>query len=160
MTKPLNCGLVSVKLGNVPNVLLSSGELYTASDVELLFADLDTNNDDLLDTDELAARCPPLDLLPTLDDDGEFDLTVAKFGSDDVMDIDDFKVYTCMSEDKLEHMDNKQCYPLCASNYVPDDTLKCKLEVNNMKTDGGYILQTSYSGFTTCVLSSHSCVDS
>jgi sodium-dependent phosphate transporter len=160
MTKPLDCGMVSTKLGAAQNVAqnAAAGSLYTVSDVEQLFADLDTNNDDLLDSDELAARCPPLDLLQN----GE-DLTVEKFGrrrrrTPEEMDKDDFLQYTCMSDDKLEHMDNKQCEPLCASGFQPDDTLKCKLDGDHMTDDGAYIIRTMYSGFTTCVQSDHSCL--
>lgn len=166
MTKPLDCGLVSLKLGAAQNVMLDSSALYEASDMEQLFATLDTNNDDFLDTDELEARCPPLHLTSNteVDEEGNRELTVEKYGrrrrAAESMDIDDFLTYTCMSDDKLEHMANKQCEPLCANGYRPDDTLKCKLDGDNMAADGGFILQTKYSGFSTCVQSSHACLTS
>jgi len=156
MTKPLDCGLISTKLGAAQNVLGAGG--YVASDVEDLFATLDTDGDDLLTSEELAAHCPPLDLMKN----GE-DLTVEKFGrrrrrSPENIDVDDFLQYTCMTSDKLEHMDNKQCEPLCAPNFEPDDTLKCSLDGDHTTADGGFIIQTKYSGFTTCVRSTHSCL--
>jgi len=139
-------------LGSAQNVLE-----YTASDVEQLFASLDTNNDDLLDSDELAANCPPLDMLS-----GGEDLTVEKFGrrrrrTPEEIELEDFLEYTCMKFDKLDHMMNTKCEPLCANGYIPDDTLKCKLDGNDMTDDGGFILTTKYSGFTTCVPHNHEC---
>lgn len=158
MTKPLDCGLVSIKLGAATNVLTENNQLYTTSHVEQLFNELDTNNDDLLDDDELAAHCPPLDVLRN----GE-DLTTEKFGrrrrrTPEEIDLDDFTRYACLEDDKMEHMDNKQCEPLCAAGYEPDDTLKCKLDGDHSQADGAFIIQTKYSGFTTCVQSTHSCV--
>jgi len=151
MTMPLSCGMVSTKLGAASNVLTGN----SADDMQALFANLDTNGDDLLDTAELSARCPPLDTLSNSDD-----LTVEKFGrrrrAAENMDLDDFLQYTCMSSNKLDHMENTKCEPLCMPNYAPDDTLKCKLDPVN-EVDGAFVLRTMYSGFTTCVPSTHSC---
>lgn len=160
MVKPLDCGLVSIKLGAADNVRSAGTDntaLYSSSDAEALFALLDTDNDDLLTDDELAENCPPLNVMKN----GE-DLTVEKFGrrrrrTPEEMDLDDFLQYTCMSSDKLEHMDNKQCEPLCAPNFEADRTLKCKLDGSHTTADGGFILTTMYDGFTTCVPSTHAC---
>jgi len=157
MTRPLDCGLVSAKLATAQNVLSP----YAASDMEALFASLDSNGDEVLDSDELEAHCPPLHMLSNGDD-----LTVEKFGrrrrrTPDEMDVDDFLTYTCMSDDKLDHMENTKCEPMCAQGFVPDDTLKCKLDGNNEIVGGpdagGFVLKTKYDGFTTCVPSTHTC---
>lgn len=168
MTKPLQCGRVSEHLGGtgVSNVLTagSVNTLYTTSEVEALFNALDTNDDDLLTDDELAAPCPPLNLMGSQDDaEDDRDLVVEKFGrrrrrTPEDMDLDDFINMACLTDDKMEHMENKQCMPLCADGYVADDTMKCKLDGNHEKPDGGYIIQTKYSGFSTCVASTHSCM--
>jgi sodium-dependent phosphate transporter len=170
MTKPLSCGRVSEHLGgaDVSHVLSSSSpnSLYTTAEVENLFNALDTNNDDLLDDDELAEHCPPLNLMGSpADDEDDRDLAVEKFGrrrrrTPEEMDLDDFIQMACLADDALEHMDNKQCMPLCAAGYEPDDTMKCKLDGNHEKANGGFIIQTQYSGFSTCVQSSHSCLTS
>jgi len=159
MTKPLDCGLLDVKLGGADLHVAQQGvnALYDASDARDLFAQLDADNDDLLTDDELAAHCPPLNMMAN----GE-DLTVEKFGrrrrrTPEEMDVEDFLQYTCMSSDKLEHMDNKQCEPLCQPGYQPDDTLKCKLDGNHATADGGYIIQTIYSGFQQCVPMTATC---
>lgn len=165
MTKPLDCGMLSTRFDAAQNVLETGG--YAASDAEALFASLDSDGDELLTTDELAAHCPPLDVLGGAgrlpQDHDDADLTVEKFGrrrrrTPEDMDLDDFLQYTCMSSDKLEHMDNKQCEPLCAAGFEVDGTLKCKLDGDHTTPDGGFIIQTLYSGFTTCVQSTHSCV--
>jgi len=135
--------------------------MYTTTDVKALFIILDTNNDDLLDDDELASHCPPLNLMGDPDDEV---LAVEQFGrrrrrTPEEMDVDDFIQMSCLSEDQLDHMDNKQCIPLCAQNYQPSDTLKCKLDGNNEQADGSYIIQTKHFGFTSCVQSTHSCLN-
>jgi len=176
MTKPLHCARLGEYLGApVPhgdsrtlsgtaenNVLASvadSNALYGATEVEALFALLDADGDDLLTDDELKVPCPPLNLMG----DGE-DLVVEKFGrrrrrTPEEMDLDDFLQMACMSDDRLEHMDNKQCMPLCAAGYAPDDTLKCKLDGNHEHSDGSYVIQTKHSGFGACVPSTHACMD-
>lgn len=145
MARPLSCGLVQNKLAQANNVLD-----YSSTDMEDLFSRLDSNGDDKLDSDELASNCPPLHMLRNAED-----LTVEKFGrrrrAPEDMDKDDFLQYTCMSADKLDHMENTKCEPQCRTGYVADDTLKCKLDGNTMKEDGGFMLQTTYSGFTHCV---------
>lgn len=156
MSKPLNCPLLSNKLSSATDM----GTLSTASDMEALFAQLDVNNDDLLDTDELAARC--LDQLAWDGEGDEADVTVEKFGrrrrrTPEDMDVDDFLDFTCTSTDNLDHMMHKQCQPMCPDGYVPNRVLKCKLdgenEVGGTGPDaGGFILKTEYSGFTHCVL--------
>jgi len=148
MTKPLDCGLISTKLTSAQNVLNGA---YSTDHVEQLFEELDTNDDGELTTEELDARCPPLGTLRNGDD-----LTVEKFGrrrrrTPEEMDLDDFMTYSCLSSAKLDHMENTQCEPLCAGGYVPDGTLKCKLDGNNEDDFGSYILRTVYSGFTTCI---------
>jgi len=152
MTMPLNCGLISNKLAAAHFTTLAN----SASDMEDLFAELDSNSDDLLTTEELAARCPPLDMLSN----GE-DLTVEVYGrrrrAAEDMDLDDFLAYTCMSSDKLDHMENKKCEPLCQTGYAPDGALKCKLDSENEANDGGFVLRTQYEGFTTCVQRAHAC---
>jgi len=151
MTKPLSCGMVSTRLAAAEYLLVDN----SASDMETLFASLDTNGDDLLDSDELEAHCPPLDKVFPGGEDA--DLTVDKFGDDDHMDKDGFLQFTCMSDTKMDHMFNKKCQPLCRSGYVPDGTLKCELDGDNEDDDGGFFLRTKYSGFTTCVPSQLEC---
>merc|ERR1712127_568635 len=169
MTKPLQCARISDTLGSpglvsvgVTNYILPSvaspNSLYTTTEVEALFELLDTNNDDLLDDDELATACPPLNLMG----DGE-ELRVEKFGrrrrrTPEDMDVDDFIQMACLSEDNLDHMDNKQCMPLCADGYYPDDTLKCKLDGNNEHADGSYMIQTIHWIHVVCA--EHSLVSS
>jgi len=68
-----------------------------------------------------------------------------------------FLEFTCTSTDKLDHMMNTQCQPMCPDGYVPNRVLKCNLdgenEVGGTGPDaGGFILKTEYSGFTGCVL--------
>merc|ERR1711967_135321 len=87
------------------------------------------------------------------------DEVVEKFGrrrrrTPEEMDLDDFLTYTCMSTDKLDHMENKQCEPLCAAGHIPDGTLKCKLDSGTEDEFGSYRLRTVHSGFTECVLPS------
>merc|ERR1711865_1195024 len=88
MTKPLLCARISDALGSpglvsagVTNSIMASSEsatsMYTTTDVKALFIILDTNNDDLLDDDELASHCPPLNLMGDPDDEV---LAVEQFG--------------------------------------------------------------------------------
>jgi len=154
MTMPLNCGLISTKLDAADHTLLAN----SASDMEVLFAQLDSDGDELLTTDELAERCPPLDMLS----DGE-ELTVEVYGrrrrrTPEDMDLDDFLAYTCMSADKMDHMENNKCEPLCQTGYAPDEPLKCKLHPVTETPESGFALRTTYEGsFTTCVPRTHSC---
>lgn len=146
MTKPLSCGLISTKLATATNVRTN----YAQADIEQLFATLDANGDDLLDDDELQAHCPPLNKL------ANDDVTVEKFGrrrrrTPEELELDDFLEYTCMSNDKLDHMEQTKCEPLCAPGFVRDDTLKCKLDSDNEDDDGAFVLRTKYSGFGNCV---------
>lgn len=146
MAAPLSCGLVQNKLARANYVLD-----YSAADMENKFAQLDTNADKLLDSAELASNCPPLNMLRNSED-----LTVEKYGRrrrriPEDMTKEDFLQYTCMSADKLDHMENTKCEPQCMENYVADDALKCNLDGNSETEDGGFILRTVYSGFDHCV---------
>jgi len=152
MTKPLSCGLISTKLASVTNLRTD----YTSSDIVQLFESLDTDGDALLTDAELQAHCPPLHRL------SNDDVTVEKYGrrrrrTPEELELDDFLEYTCMSSEKLDHMENTKCEPLCAPGFVRDDTLKCKLDGVNEDADGGFVLKTKYSGFGSCVEHSFTC---
>lgn len=155
MSKPLSCGFVQNQLAQVGQVYsgLDSGlqQAYNDStDMEEMFARLDSNGDDKLDSAELESNCPPLNMLRNSND-----VTVEAFGrrrrAAEDMDKDDFLRYTCMSADKLDHMENTECQPQCRPGYVADNTLKCKLAEDSETDEGGFILHTEYSGFTQCV---------
>lgn len=144
MSQALDCGPLSQALADRGNIAV-----YTENDMKALFAQLDTNNDGELLSDELEAA--GLDMTV----DGE-DLVVEKYGrrrrrTPDEMDEDDFLAYTCMGDSSLDHVNYKKCEPQCPSgtNTRANSDLKCKL-IEDVDDSGGFRLSAVYSGFSGC----------
>mmetsp|Transcript_1510 Transcript_1510/g.3256 ORF Transcript_1510/g.3256 Transcript_1510/m.3256 type:complete len:659 (-) Transcript_1510:114-2090(-) len=142
ISEKLHCGPISKHIEQVENI-----ESTNADAMSTLFKELDTDGDEELTDGELAAV--------KLDMTIGGDLTTEKFGrrrrrTPDTMTSDDFLTFTCVKENRLDHMLNTHCEPVCQSGYRADGELKCGINSDREDENGNFLLTTRYSGFTEC----------
>jgi len=143
MSKPPECGGIMDKISGLPNVWSNVSE----SDMKALFAEIDADGDEVVDSDELGAH----GLDKTLKDDK----VVEKYGrrrrrTPKTMTESDFLLFTCVKVDKLDHMMQTKCEPRCLPGFRANKDLSCKLS-SGANAEGGFALTAAYSGFTGCI---------
>jgi len=115
--------------------------------MQSLFASLDKDGDELLDSKELQAQ--------GMDKTLAGDAVVEKYGrrrrrTPTTISETDLLEFTCLNEKTLDHMFVTKCEPRCLPGFRANKDLSCKLSSGVTADQGGFMLTVSYSGFSGC----------
>jgi len=143
MSKPLACGNIMNHISSKANVLSN----VTKKDMQSLFASLDKDGDELLDSKELKAQ--------GMDKTLAGDAVVEKYGrrrrrTPTTISETDLLEFTCLDKKTLDHMFVTKCEPRCLPGFRANKDLSCKLSSGVTADQGGFMLTVSYSGFSAC----------